>query len=139
MELLLNLVWLLLAVPAYRLWRASRNPSARGKLSALQALLALGCVLVVLFPIISATDDLCAMRTEMEENSSSRRSARQACNEKASAWNVRLQSPATLLETQIVVSIHEVLAELPPGPAFHPSTVSPLRCFGRAPPQDSVG
>lgn len=138
MELLLNLAWLLLAVPAYRLWRGSRTPSARGKLTALQALLALGCVLVVLFPIISATDDLCAMRTEMEESSSSRRSARQACNDKASASNVRLQGPPALLETPIIISADKVPAELLPESAFHPLTVSRFRHFGRAPPEYSV-
>src|SRR5215831_12850116 len=80
MELLLNLAWLLLALPAYWLWRE------RGAMrkSGFQCLLALGCLLVVLFPVISATDDLQAMRTEMEESSgASKRTLRQASGEKS--------------------------------------------------------
>ena len=63
MELLLNLAWLLLALPAYWLWRG--RTSTR-KFSSAQCLLALGCLLVVLFPVVSATDDLRVMRAEME-------------------------------------------------------------------------
>jgi len=72
MELLLNLAWLLLALPAYWLWRASKSASAR-RFTSLQRLLALGCALFILFPVISATDDLCAMRNEMEESPAGKR------------------------------------------------------------------
>jgi len=87
MELLLNLTWLLLALPAYWLWRRSFHTRALGKLGSLQCLLALACLLVLLFPVISATDDLHAMRTEMEESSPGKRSARQAAGEKTSVWH----------------------------------------------------
>ena len=62
MELLLNLFWLLLAMPAYWLWRYSRTAPQRRKFNALQCFLALGCLLVILFPVVSASDDLRAMR-----------------------------------------------------------------------------
>src|SRR5579863_1818390 len=91
MELLLNLVWLLLAIPAWWLWRA-RTPER--KYSSLHCLLALGCMLVILFPVVSATDDLCAMRTEMEETPASKRTIRQASPDKVSAW--KWQSPPAL-------------------------------------------
>lgn len=94
MELLLNLAWLLLALPAFWLWRESRSSSAGRKFTALQCLLALGCVLVILFPVISATDDLHAMRAEMEESPASKHSIRHASAEKVSA--AKWQSPATL-------------------------------------------
>jgi hypothetical protein len=94
MELLLNLAWLLLAVPALWLWRGSRSASIARKFTALQCMLALGCMLVVLFPVISATDDLRAMRSEMEESPASKRTIRQAANDKASGW--KLQSPPAL-------------------------------------------
>ncbi|HET6181869.1 MAG TPA: hypothetical protein VFE61_33430 [Candidatus Sulfotelmatobacter sp.] len=93
MELLLNLAWFLLALPAYWLWRG-RN-SAR-KFSSLQCLLALGCLLVILFPVISATDDLRVMRTEMEESPASKRSFRQASSDKAPSWNTGFQNPAAV-------------------------------------------
>lgn len=84
MELLLNLAWLLLALPAFWLWRASRGAAAGRRLTTLQCLLSLGCVLVVLFPVISATDDLRAMRAEMEESPSTKRHVCQKSAEKAS-------------------------------------------------------
>jgi HAMP domain-containing protein len=92
MELLLNLTWLLLALPAYWLWRRSFHTRTLGKLGSLQCLLALACLLVLLFPVISATDDLRAMRTEMEESSPGKRSARQAAGEKTSVWHSRWQT-----------------------------------------------
>ena len=82
MELLLNLAWLLLALPAFWLWRDSRSVPRGRRFTALQCLLALGCMLVVLFPIVSATDDLRAMRNEMEESPASKRTIRQATHEK---------------------------------------------------------
>lgn len=84
MELLLNLAWLLLALPAFCLWRGSRGDSAGRKLTALQCLSSLVCALVVLFPVISATDDLRAMRAEMEESPSTKRSICQKSAEKTS-------------------------------------------------------
>lgn len=93
MELLLNLTWLLLALPAYWLWR--RRWTSR-KASSLQCLLALGSVLVILFPVISATDDLHAMRAEMEETPISKRTLRQASSDKTPLWNLRLHNPAAV-------------------------------------------
>lgn len=99
MELLLNLVWLLLAVPAYWLWRESGQGHSRRNFNALQVLLALGCAIVLLFPVISATDDLHAMRAEIEEPSSSKRSVRQASHDKNSTSNVRLSTPPAVVES----------------------------------------
>lgn len=96
MELLLNLAWLLLALPAYWLWRSARE---RRRVTPLQCLLALGCVLVLLFPVISASDDLHAMRPEIEDSSISKRTVRQASSEKQSSWVNRLQGPAGMAAT----------------------------------------
>jgi len=84
MELLLNLAWLLLALPAYWLWR-DRRSSVTHRFSPWQFLLALGCMLVVLFPVISSTDDLCAMRAEFEEAPAGKHSIRQHSNDRLSA------------------------------------------------------
>lgn len=68
MEIALNILWLLLLLPAA--WLHQRqNPDCCSHLRCprLAPLLILGCVLVLLFPVISATDDLHAMRFEMEE------------------------------------------------------------------------
>ena len=97
MELLLNLAWLLLALPAYWLWNGRKNPRAC-KFAPVQFLLALGCILVVLFPVISVTDDLCAMRAECEESPAGKHSVRQQHNERLSAsrWNTEPAALATL-------------------------------------------
>jgi hypothetical protein len=85
MELLLNLAWVLLALPAYCLWRQDAVARLARRFSPLQGLLALACALVLLFPVISASDDLHAMRAEMEDSSSIKRSVRQAASDKHSA------------------------------------------------------
>jgi hypothetical protein len=71
MELLLNLFWVLLIIPAFFMLRhGSGDPGDLRRFPGLRAAVVFGCLLMVLFPIISATDDLCAMRPEMEESSS---------------------------------------------------------------------
>jgi hypothetical protein len=72
MELFLNLCWLSLLLPAYLLWRqrtlAASKERHHGQVSPLIFVCVLGCALVLLFPVISASDDLHAMRPEMEES-----------------------------------------------------------------------
>jgi hypothetical protein len=133
MELILNLAWLLLALPAYWLWRSTRLRQAERKLSSLQCLLALGCILVVLFPVISATDDLHAMRTEMEESPASKRSLHQITSDKASPWNSRPQTPPAILGTMISFALRMESHEAVPVPACSMPAVRVL-CSGRAPP-----
>jgi hypothetical protein len=67
MELTLNLFWLLLSIPAIWIWLADRRRAQTDR-NPLRCLLVLGSVLVLLFPVVSATDDLRAMRPEMEES-----------------------------------------------------------------------
>jgi len=105
MELLLNLAWLLLAVPAFWLWRGASCAPHRRKFTAFQCLLALGCMLVILFPVVSATDDLRAMRNEIEESPASKRTIRQASNDKVSTW--KWQNPPALAATASSFTISE--------------------------------
>jgi hypothetical protein len=84
MELLLNLFWLTLAVPALWMWcRKSVYGKDRRRFDGIRPVLLLGCVLVLLFPVVSATDDLHAMRQEMEESSPSNRIVKQATGDKS--------------------------------------------------------
>lgn len=96
MELLLNLAWLLLALPACWLWHARIRGRVR-QFSPFQFLLTLGCMLVVLFPVISATDDLCAMRAEFEECPAGKHHVRQSSPEhpSASKWHTAPAVPAS--------------------------------------------
>lgn len=68
MELLLNVAWLLLALPAIWVWRrdAGTLHPARS-LARIVSFLTLGCVLLLLFPVISATDDLHPVQADVEE------------------------------------------------------------------------
>ena len=71
MELLLNLVWIALAVGAFgalgRMQRASAEKDRILSVRDVNALLALSCVLVLLFPIVSASDDLHPSQALLED------------------------------------------------------------------------
>jgi hypothetical protein len=80
MELFLNLCWLALVLPAYLLWRR-RVSSARPAGSSVVVLGALFCALILLFPVISASDDLHATTPAIEESKRSfRNGAPRACS-----------------------------------------------------------
>jgi len=86
MELLLNIVWLALALPAVWMWqRIPARAQHQQWFACCRPFLLLGCALVLLFPVVSATDDLHAMRPEMEE-SSSKRMLKQSAGTRSSVW-----------------------------------------------------
>jgi len=134
MELLLNLAWLLLALPAGWLWRRTRLNHAQRHSGSLQCLLALACALVVLFPVISATDDLRAMRTEMEESPASKRGLRQASLDRGPLGNSSLQAQPAILLASISLRLGADHAELTFPQVLTPMVPSPVLYSGRAPP-----
>jgi|SRR5271165_6531889 len=138
MELLLNLAWLLLALPACWLWQRSADVRGVRRVRSLQCLLALGCAVVLLFPVISATDDLHAMRSEMEESSSSKRAVRQAGSDKSGSVH-GLQSPPALLVSALWLPAPEAgSGEV----LFSGSSLIAGRCSvpaGRSPPASLQG
>jgi hypothetical protein len=145
MELFLNLCWLSLVLPAYLLWRQRTFASSKNKratqspLPPLIFLCVLGCALVLLFPVISASDDLHAMRAEMEESSPCKRSVCQSGGEKASVWHSRWQSPCVVIAIDSSLGLTDqarqesltVLHFLPAAPSLLPAS--------RAPPPSVVG
>jgi hypothetical protein len=75
MELTLNLLWLLLAVPLVALcWHAKQSAPGPRKYRHLHFCMLAVCLLALLFPVVSASDDLNAMRAELEESNSARTS-----------------------------------------------------------------
>jgi hypothetical protein len=73
MELSLNLLWLLLAVASCAfLWRGGDNRNL-GRWHSLRQILSLACALVIVFPVISLTDDLHAAQVVMEDSIPSKR------------------------------------------------------------------
>jgi hypothetical protein len=89
MELLLNLFWLLIAASALYAWNRRRDVVA-----ARSHLITLICVLALLFPVISVTDDLHAMRPEIEDAASNRRAVRAGNVDKAPSPGVFHHPPA---------------------------------------------
>jgi hypothetical protein len=68
MELLLNLVWLALALLSFLLFAIKRKTTVRhSHVSFGTALLALACALVLLFPVVSASDDLHPTQAVLED------------------------------------------------------------------------
>jgi hypothetical protein len=83
MELLLNLFWLALALPAaWLLKKTIQSAPAQGSpaIGLLRSAVLLACVLTLLFPVVSASDDLHAMRPEIEESGTKRVSRQVAAN-----------------------------------------------------------
>lgn len=76
MELALNLAWALLAVLLVRLWLRPALPSSVSTRSQAVALLML---IVILFPVISVTDDLVAAHNPAELNCCARRHHAVSC------------------------------------------------------------
>src|ERR1700674_707751 len=130
MELFLNLCWLSLLLPCYLLWR-QRTSSDRPAAPPLVFLCALGCALILLFPVISVTDDLHVVRPEMEE---SERGIRRAGN---CAW-----TPHALAHSSqpILSSFASLTSEFEQIGTVLPFAPPSLRSFsaaasaGRAPP-----
>jgi len=141
MELFLNLCWLALLLPAWLLWR--QRPSTRGSVSSKRLvagppvfLCALGCAFVLLFPVISASDDLHAMRPEMEESERAFRGV----NRCASSGHALHHSAQPVLVSSI--SLWPSFEQTGTVFSFTPRTLGilpPLAPSGRAPPERSIG
>jgi len=144
MELFLNLCWLSLLVPAYLVWR--QRPSSisledrrqRPKASPLIFLCALGCAFVLLFPVISASDDLHAMRAEMEESSPGKRSVCQAAGERSVGWHSRWQNLAVVATVASLELTRVGQFKLTAPSLSVPVTLSIFH-VGRAPPRSGSG
>lgn len=88
MELLLNLFWLALALPAAWLLK-NKTLAVQGspRISRFRPFILLACVLTLLFPVVSASDDLHAMRPEIEE-SAGKRVGRQVQAHRPAGWRI---------------------------------------------------
>jgi hypothetical protein len=141
MELLLNLVWLALALPAIWIWRnePAHVRHARGY-SRLRSSLLLICVLTLLFPVVSATDDLHPMRTEMEESSPFKRTVKQASSNASASW---LSNPGSFYARSVsespICSGNEVCAIISLGSFVIPELFTYGQRDSRAPPSPLLG
>ena len=85
MELLLNLLWLMLApLTVLICWRAPRNA---GKVVRSQVFVLAACLLALLFPVVSASDDLNTFSAEIEESSSGSTMVKHWASSDCATWN----------------------------------------------------
>lgn len=134
MELFLNLLWLMLALPAVVIWRHDvRSARASGRLCRSRSFVLLSCLLALLFPIVSATDDLHPTRAEIEESSPSKRVVKQSPASQFPTWGA-CGPPADVLHVASLRDDNEPLGVVSTYLTVLPAQVfaSPIR--GRAPP-----
>jgi len=131
MELFLNLCWLSLLLPCYLLWR-QRTSSDRAAAPPLVFLCALGCALILLFPVISATDDLHVVRPEMEESERGfRRAGNCACTPHALTHSSQPVLPSF---ASLTPEFEQIAAAVLPFTSQLLRTFSVSTFAGRAPP-----
>ena len=135
MELLLNLAWLLLAMPAYWFWHKTRPARTEPDFRPLHAVLALGCALMILFPVISASDDLHVIGTEIEEPSAIKRGIRQGDSHRLSVCSSHLHFHSALLTASDSPAFAVQRADLSVDASRLPLTGRMLLRSGRAPPR----
>jgi hypothetical protein len=109
MEQLLNLLWLMLVLPAFFVWRfqLSRLRSSRTRHSS-RSFVLLGCLLVLLFPVVSASDDLHPISAEVEESGPFKRTLKQSPGIKSDAWS--LHGGGAALATRIAAFLPDYVA-----------------------------
>jgi len=84
MELLLNFLWLMLALPALAIWRQHHLASRRTKRPHhFRSFLLLSCLLILLFPAVSISDDLHPISAEIEESGPFKRTIKQSAGAKS--------------------------------------------------------
>ncbi len=88
MELLLNIAWLMLVVPGVLIWRCqSAFARGSGRQYHSRSFVLLGCLLALLFPVVSASDDLHPISAEIEESGPFKRTVKQSPGVKSPVWS----------------------------------------------------
>lgn len=95
MENFLNYCWLLLALAALSAWLGMAAPRRRTSLG----LIALLCVLTLMFPVISATDDLHPVAQAIEDSSRRTQKALIAINQFVTHINYSIAALAPIVAT----------------------------------------
>jgi hypothetical protein len=136
MEFLLNILWLMLSLPAIWLWL--QDPAcvqSSRRLGNMRPILLLGCVLVLLFPVVSATDDMHVMRPELEESSSSKRQVEASGGETShSSPTILHASPALRSRPYSFSPSRLIYGRVVTTPSQLPEPVYLAHRNGRAPP-----
>lgn len=128
MELLLNLAWLALALLAFGAFVQKRKAALRRRRASYRtALLAMACVLVLLFPVVSASDDLHPTQAVLED--ASKRVQQMVAPLSSSPSMVPALLALYLLAALVMVATWRPVASVTRVVSLAPSLVS-----GRSPP-----
>jgi hypothetical protein len=141
MELLLNLFWITLALPAIWLWchKPARTQDS-GPFEHLRVFVLLSCLLMLLFPVISATDDMRAMGQVLEESAPTERVVKQFAGGERS--HSRLSGDGTLpVQLKYALTLfpnEEICGQVSVNPTLLPeqALLGGLTC--RAPPSPFI-
>lgn len=127
MELVLNLVWVIVAVAGLVFWLRDDHPSRANRST---QLVVLAMLVLILFPIISVSDDLWAAQNPAEADSSFRR------DELAGHLHTIAFPVAIVPHAEQVDFSLAVLGHLPPRDRIVPTPQAPARhiLFSRPPP-----
>jgi hypothetical protein len=142
MELALNLVWAVIATASYSLlfrWLAIRGArNVRGP-SATQCVIALTCVLAILFPVISLTDDLHEMQATAEEASASGANTKRCVTSRSSAPARSLHHLILIFAPMVTNARWAAFGIVSAQPVRRLSPGLHLSRFGRSPPAPAGG
>ena len=133
MELLLNILWLMLALPAVLVWRRE-SASAQGAGKRCRSFVLLGCLLALLFPVVSATDDLHPVSAELEESGPLKRIVKQSSGVKTAAWSYDSGGAARLAHVVSFRQENQAFGVISEDPPVLPQQSPVTTIDGRAPP-----
>jgi hypothetical protein len=138
MELTLNLFWLLLMIPALWVWHQASLKGAHKRTHSLRCLLIVGGIMMVLFPVVSATDDLQMMRPEVEETGTRNRSGSSYHGKLSASPDDPVSSFAILAAPFRLHLTSTVVALAVQSPVAAPVARTIGANAGRAPPDSSL-
>ncbi len=131
MELGLNLLWFLIAVASFA-HRQGQTFHTRGRR---RPLIALGCALALLFPVVSITDDLHADQAIIEDSSPSKRTLKSSAANHSFSTLTKFNHPPLAGGVALFSSFSTgFVGRAIPADAEPASLTSASTCAGRAPP-----
>jgi hypothetical protein len=140
MELLLNLLWLTLVLPGIWMWRREPVQARHGRqFRRIRPILLFACVLLLLFPVVSATDDLHALRQEVEESGPSKRLVKPVAGDKSPVRLVKAGVTAALVFVPLFAPSDKACGRVWMTPAPARQTASFEEHASRAPPSFVFG
>lgn len=141
MELTLNLIWAVIAAASYALLfrrLVIRDPGNARRLNRSQCIIALTCVLAILFPVISLTDDLHEMQATAEEASPSGLVMKKCVAGHSTTPAQSLHQAARIFTPFTMKARWAVLGVVAARQIHHPLPGVHLFAFCRAPPSFAV-